>query len=124
MLNGSAFTGWAAGLGLVVGLQGGSAAPAANGHMGAQSRAAIQISVRVMPSFSVNGSNGPLTVGRIGDAEALDFSSNMKGLRFDVIAVSGGPERANTPVAELDVAGRGAPFQDSSGRRLLLVVPD
>ena len=105
MLNGSAFTRCAAGLGLVIGLQGGSAAPAANGQIGGQSSAAIQITVRVMPSFSVNGSNGPVTVGRTRDAEALDFSSNMKGLRFDVIAVSGGSGTANTPVAELNIVG-------------------
>jgi hypothetical protein len=120
MLNGYAFTRCAAGLGLIIGLQGGSAAPAANGQIGVQSRAAIQITVRVMPRFTVNGSNHPLTVGRIGNAEALNFSTNMTGLRFDVIAASRAPERADTPTA----AGRSAAFQHLSKPSLFLVVPD
>jgi hypothetical protein len=124
MVNVSAFTRFTAGLGLVIGLQAGSAAPAANGHMGAQSRAAIQMSVRVMPRFSVNGSNAPVIVGRISNAEALDFSSNMTGLRFDIIAISGAPESANTPVAEPNIVGHGTAFQNSHEPHLLLVVPD
>ena len=124
MLNGSAFTHCAAGLGLVIGLQSGSSAPAANGQLGVQSRAAIQITVRVMPRFSVNRPNAPVTFDRIGDAEALDFSSNITGLRFDVITVSGATAEANTPVAELNIVGRGARSHHSNEPRLLLVVPD
>ena len=123
-MNGPVFTRFAVGLGLVIGLQAGSAALAANGHIGVQSGAAIQISVRVMPRFTVNGSNAGVTVGRLGNAEALDFSSNMKGLRFDVIGVSGAPEKANTSSAEPNIAGHGAAFQHSPEPRLLLVVPD
>ena len=92
--------------------------------MGVQSQAAIHITVRVMPTFRINGSNAAPTVGRIGNAHALDFSSNMTGLRFDVIAVSGAPGKANTPVAELTIAGRDAPFHHSNARSLFLIVPD
>jgi hypothetical protein len=121
MMNRSALTRFAAALGLVISLQGGSAAPAANEQMGLQSGAAIQISVRVMPSFSIKGSNAPVTVGRIGNAAALDFSSNMAGLRFDVIAVSGASEKVLT---KPKVARPGATFQHSNEPRLFLVVPD
>lgn len=120
MVNGSAFTRFAAAIGLVVSLQGGSAALAANGQMDAQSRAAIQISVRVMPSFGFNSSNAPLTVGQIVDS-ALDFSSNMAGLRFDVIAVSKAPEK---PLAEPKIARPAAAFQHANEPRLVLIVPD
>src|SRR5687768_11435696 len=123
MLNGSAFTRCAAGLGLVIGLQGGSAAPAANGQIGVQSSAAIQITVRVMPSFSVNGSNAPVTVGRTRDAEALDFSSNMKGLRFDVIAISGGSGTPTIPRSSDIAVGLMARLQLSNVPALALVVP-
>jgi hypothetical protein len=124
MVYQSAFTRCAAGIGLVICLQGGSEAAAENGHLGVESRAAIQISVRVMPSFSVSRSNAPVAVDRISDAEALDFSSNMTGLRFDVIAVAGAPGEANTPVAEPNIAELSTPFQRSNQPRLLLVVPD
>ena len=124
MAKGSAFTRFAAGVGLVMGLQGGSAAAAANGQIGVQSRAAIHISVSVMPRFSFNGSNALLALDQIGGAEALDFSSNMTGLRFDVVAVSAARGQANSPVAEPNIARRGTRFQHSNEPRLFLVIPD
>jgi hypothetical protein len=124
MAKGFVFTRFAAGLGLFVGLQGGSAAAPANGQIGVQSRAAIHISVRVMPRFSFKGSNALVTVDRIGGAEALDFSSNMSGLRFDVTAVSAAPGQTNSPVTEPNMPKPGTPFQQSNEPRLLLVIPD
>lgn len=124
MAKGTAFTRFAAGLGLIVALQGGSAGAAANGQLGVQSRAAIHISVRVMPSFSFNSSNALLTLDQIGGAEALDFSSNMTGLRFEVVPVSAALGQANGPVAEPNIDSRGTRFQHSNEPRLFLVIPD
>lgn len=122
MFNGLAFMRWAAGLGLAIGLQGGSAAEPMNGQPGGHSRAAIRISVSVMPSFSVNSPNTALTVVRSDNPESLKLSSNVAGLRFALIGVPGVSEKADT-LAEPNVAEHDSP-PHSDEPRLLLVVPD
>ena len=119
MVNGSAFIRWAAGLGLAIGLQGGSAAEPMNGQPGGYSRAAIRISVSVMPSFSVNSPNTALTVVRSDNPESLKLSSNVAGLRLDLIGVPGLSEKADTLVEP-----NGAEHAHSDEPRLFLVVPD
>jgi hypothetical protein len=121
MFNRLAFIWCAVGLGLATGLSAGSAAQPIDGQIGGQSRAAIRITASVMPDFTVNGPV-PMTVGRSGFPEALKLSSNIVGLRFDLVS-AGVPDKEHTPAVEVNVAGHDT-IQHSDERRILLVVPD
>lgn len=124
MLSGSASIRWVAGLSLAMGVQCGSAAEPMNEQIGGQSRAAIRITVSVMPSFNVTSSNTALTVRRSGNLEALELLSNVAGMRYDLISVPGVPEKGDTLTAEPNVAEHDALLKHSDEPRLLLVVPD